>query len=68
MKGLGLFFVAAFMFMAISCSREEMTDENPLTRSASVNDSTENKGGVTIAVDTAWNGESHIGSKEQFMV
>lgn len=61
MKGLGLFFVAACVLMAVSCSREETTDENAFTRSASVNDSTENKGGVTIMVDTVWNGESHIG-------
>ncbi|MBO5615092.1 MAG: hypothetical protein J5932_03080 [Prevotella sp.] len=52
MKGLGLFFVAACMIMAVSCSREETTAENALTRSSSVNDSTENKGG--IQVDTIW--------------
>ena len=60
MKGLGLFFVAVCMIMAASCSREETTDENALTRSASVNDSIENKGGVTVTVDTTRNGESHI--------
>ena len=54
MKGLGLFFVAASILMAVSCSREETTDENALTRSASVNDSTENEGGLNINIDTTW--------------
>lgn len=59
MKGFGLFFVAAYVLMAVSCSREETTDENALTRSASVNDSTENKGG--IQVDTVWEDPVTIG-------
>ena len=61
MKGLGLLFVVACIVMAGSCSREELIDENALTRSAYVNDSTGNKGGITVTVDTTWNGETYIG-------
>jgi len=59
MKGLGLFFVAVYMIMTVSCSREETPDEKALTRSASVNDSTENKGG--IQVETVWEDPVTIG-------
>ena len=61
MKGLGLVFIAVCIFTFVSCNREETTNENALTRSVSVNDSTEDKGRVSITVDTVWNGETHIG-------
>lgn len=60
MKGFGILMIAACLFTAVACSKDETTEENALTRGASVNDSTQNNGGITITVDTAWNGESHI--------
>ena len=45
----------------LSCERENSSlEDNATTRGASVNDSTDNKGGITITVDTTWNGENHI--------
>ena len=60
-EGLGLFLVAACMIMDVSCTREETDDENSLTRSASVNDSTEKRGG--IQVDTIWEEPMTVGFK-----
>ena len=61
MKGLGVLLIAVCLITAVSCSKEEVADENALTRGASVNDSTKQGGlGMTITINDEWEGDTII--------
>ena len=48
-------------FLCVSCEKEISVDHDALTRSAQPNDSTAGGGlGLTITIDTVWNGETNI--------
>lgn len=59
MKGFGILMIAACLFTAVACSKEETTEENALTRGASVNDST-NQVGASITINDEWAGDTTI--------
>ena len=60
-KGFVMLVMMVGFTAFLSCERENNPmDDSATTRGASVNDSTDNNGGITITVDTTWNGETHI--------
>lgn len=64
MKGFGMFMIAVCLMTAISCSREEVINEDYTTRSASRSDSTDLDSGKIrigdVVIDTAWTGDTII--------
>lgn len=62
-KGFVILMAVVIMATIVACGNDNpIEDDSALTRGAGVNNSTDNtKGGITIEIDTVWNGETHIG-------
>ena len=64
MKGFGILMIAACLFTAVACSKEDTTEENALTRGISKMDSSYLDSGKVrygdVVIDTTWAGETHL--------